>query len=165
MPRHVCDPFNYAPYVVISKGFKSGLLGGQNGSRGEQLGLSWQFQRASVISLMCTICIEDPPREFDCWLVYINNWCKLTDAFRKDCHPKSALEPFQRLRGSSQCVLSSDFSSLVYWNLRWTVLKSYILPHRHKQLISDIQRTELFPLLSAQCEGFDGRGSSIILRI
>jgi len=66
---------------------------------------------------------------------------------------KSVLEPFQRLRGSSQCVLSSDFSSLAYWNLHWTVLKPYILPQRYKRLISDIQRIELFPLLNAQREG------------
>ncbi|EGI63374.1 hypothetical protein G5I_08245 [Acromyrmex echinatior] len=68
-------------------------------------------------------------------------------------HPKSAFEPFQRLQGSSRCVLSSDSSSLAYWNLRWTVLKPYILPQRHKQWISGIQRTELFPLLSARREG------------
>ena len=37
---------------------------------------------------------------------------------------------------------------------------SYILPQYHKQLISDIQRTELFPLLST----FDDHGFSIILR-
>ena len=42
----VCVSFN-APYIFqrstlhTSKRFNSGLLGGQNGSRGEQLGLSW----------------------------------------------------------------------------------------------------------------------------
>jgi len=69
-------------------------------------------------------------------------------------NPKSALEPFQRLQRSLRCILSSDSSSLAYWNLRWTVLKSYIFPQRHKWLISSIQRTELFPLLSTQREDF-----------
>jgi len=53
---------------------------------------------------------------------------------------------------SSRCVLSSDSSSLAYWNLRWTVLKPYILPQRHKRLILGIQ-IELFPLLSVQPKG------------
>jgi len=49
-------------------------------------------------------------------------------------------------------VRSFDFSSLVYWNFRWIVLKSYIL-QRYKRLISGIQRTEyslsVQPLMSA----------------
>jgi len=77
--------------------------------------------------------------------------------FHNDCPGSSeiSLEPFQQLRGFSRCVLSSDSSSLAYWNqnLRWIVLKPYILSQCHKRLISSIQRTELFPLLSAQCEG------------
>jgi len=69
-------------------------------------------------------------------------------------YPKS-LEPFQRLRGFFRMT-----SSLAYWNLRWTILK----PQRYKRLISDIQRTELFSLLSAaSAKAFDDRDSSIIL--
>jgi len=74
-------------------------------------------------------------------------------------HLKSALQPFQRLRRFSRCVLSSDSSSVAYWNLRWTILKPYILPQR---LISSIQRTELFPLLSAQREDLRWSRPSII---
>ena len=112
--------------------------------------LSWQLQRAS---LMCTICIESPPRQFDALLARLHQQSMLIFATIALGHPKSAFEPFQRLQGSSRCVLSSDSSSLAYWNLRWTVLKPYILPQRHKQWISGIQRTELFPLLSARREG------------
>ena len=109
-----------------------------------------QPQRAS---LMCTICIEGPPRQFDALLARLHQQSMLIFATIALGHPKSAFEPFQRLQGSSRCVLSSDSSSLAYWNLRWTVLKPYILPQRHKQWISGIQRTELFPLLSARREG------------
>ena len=111
--------------------------------------LSWQPQRAS---LMCTICIEGP-RQFDALLARLHQQSMLIFATIALGHPKSAFEPFQRLQRSSRCVLSSDSSSLAYWNLRWTVLKPYILPQRHKQWISGIQRTELFPLLSVRREG------------
>ena len=114
----------------------NGLLGGQNGSRDEQFGLSWQSQRASVVSLMCTICIEGPPWQFDALLARLYQQSMLIFATIILDHPKSALEPFQR--GSSRYVFSNDSSSLAYWNLRWTVLKSYILPQRHKWLISSI---------------------------
>jgi len=59
------------------------------------------------------------------------------------------LEHFQRKMGVL-AVRSFDSSSLAYWHLRWTVLKPYILPQRHKRLILGIQRMELFSLLSAQ---------------
>ena len=69
-------------------------------------------------------------------------------------HPKSALEPFQRLRESSRCVFSSDSSLLAYWNFRWFQNHIFcIRTQRHKRLLTGIQRTELFPLLSAQREG------------
>ena len=68
-------------------------------------------------------------------------------------HLKSVLEPFQRLRWSSQNVLSKDSSSLAYWNTFVRLFWSRIFCQRHKRLLSGIQITELFPLLSAQRKG------------
>jgi len=47
---------------------------------------------------------------------------------RNDC-PESEISAWALLT-------TAGASSWVYWNLRWTVLKSYILPQRHKRLIS-----------------------------
>ena len=126
-------------------------MGTENGRRATRLVLR-QPQRASVVSLMCTICTKDPPRQFDTMLTRLHQQSMLIFATIALDHPKSAFEPFQWL-GYLRCVLSSNSSSLAYWNLRWTILKPYILSQRHKWLISGIQRTELFPLLSAQREG------------
>ena len=110
------------------------------------------------LSLMCTICIESPPRQLTRRIVdsLTPQQSILIFATITLGHPKSGLETFRgldSLRGSSRCVLSSDSSSLAYWNLRWIVLKPYILPQRHKRLISSIQKTKLFLLLSAQRVG------------
>jgi len=64
----------------------------------EQLDLSWQPQRAFVVSLMCTICIEGLPRQFDALLVRLYQQSMLIFAMVALGHPKSALELFQRLR-------------------------------------------------------------------
>ncbi|KYM77646.1 hypothetical protein ALC53_11988 [Atta colombica] len=82
-------------------------------------------------SYLCTICIEGPPRQFDA-LFDLHQKSMLIFATIVLGHPKLALESFQRLRESSQCVFSSDSSSLIYWNLG--LLKPYILPQRHKYL-------------------------------
>ena len=112
----------------------------------EQFGLSWQPQRICRIFNMYDLSSSAIRR-------IVNSLIPIIDAnFRNDCHPKSALEPFQRLQRSLRCILSSDSSSLAYWNLRWTVLKPYILSQRHKRLILGIQ-IELFPLLSVQSKG------------
>jgi len=73
--------------------------------------------------------------------------------FRNDCPGLSeiTLELFQQLRESLRCVLSSDSSSLAYWNFRWTVLKSYILSQRQKRLI--YPKNRIISLLSAQRKG------------
>jgi len=87
--------------------------------------------------------------------------------FRNDysSYPKLALELFQWLRGSSRYVLSSDSSSLEYWNLCWTILKPYILQQRHKWLISGIlKEPNYFRCWALSAKAFDDRGSSIILR-
>ena len=128
-------------------------LGGQNRSRGEQFSLSWQPQRAFVVSLRCMICIESSPQQFNALLARLHQQSTLIFATIALGHPKSTLESFQRLRGFSRCVFLSDSFSLTYWNLHWTVLKLYILLQHHNRLISGIQRTELFPLLSVQREG------------
>jgi len=48
----------------------------------EQLGLSWQPQRTSVVSLICTICIKGPPRQFR----IVGSLTPTIDAnFRNDC--------------------------------------------------------------------------------
>ena len=85
--------------------------------------------------------------------------------FRNDAlgHPKSALELFQRLRGSSQCVLSSDSSSLAHWNLRWIVLKPYILPQRHKRSLVS-KESNYFRCSALSAKACDYRGFSITLR-
>jgi len=62
----------------------NGLLGGQNGSRDEQFGLSWQSQRASVVSLMCTICIEGPPWQFDARMLDVSLIPTIDANFRND---------------------------------------------------------------------------------
>jgi len=98
---------------------------------GEQLGLSWQHQRTSVVSLMSTICIESLLRQFDALLARLYQQLMLIFATIALGHLKSALST---TAGSSRCVLSSDSSLLAYWNLRWTVLKSYILPQRHNTI-------------------------------
>jgi len=41
-------------------------------------------------------------------------------------HPKLALEPVAGI-----LAFFRNSSSLAYWNLRWTVLKPYILPQHH----------------------------------
>jgi len=61
---------------------------------------------------------------------------------------KSVLKPFQRLQGSSRCILSSDSSSLTY-SLEPSLDCSYILL-RHKWLISDIQNRIISWALSAK---------------
>jgi len=141
-------------------------LVGQNGSRSEQLDLSWQPQRTFVVSLMCTICIEGPPRQFDALLARLYQQSMLIFATIA-LSPKSALKLFQWR--SLWCVLSSDSSSLAYWNLRWTVLKPYILSQCHKRLILGIQRTvdlrypkNYFCYWALSAKTFDDR-SSIIL--
>jgi len=106
---------------------------------------------------MCTICIEGLPRQFDALLAHLYQQSMLIFATIALDHPKSALESFQWLRRSSRCVLLNGSSSLIYWNLRWTILKPYILPQHHKRLISGIQRIELFPSLSTQREGLRSR--------
>ena len=122
----------------------------------------WESRRAT--RLLILVASESICRIFNLYDLYqrfssairriVDSLTPTIDAnFRNDCPGSSALKFFQRLRGSSRCVFSSDSSSLTYWNFRWTVLKQYILPQRHKRLISGIQRTELFPLLNAQCEG------------
>ena len=104
-------------------------------------------QRAFVVSLMCTICIEGPPRQFDA-LFGLHQKSMLIFATIALGHPKLALESFQRLRKSSRCVLSSDSSSLIYWNLGLLNIFCHNVIN-----ISGIQRTQLFSLLSAQREG------------
>jgi len=88
MPRLVCDPFNYAPYVIV-QGLNLG--GDQNGSRGEQLGLSSE----SICRIFNVIYIEDSPRQFDALLVLTPTIAN----FRNDC-------PFirnQRLSSFNNC--------------------------------------------------------------
>jgi len=119
----------------------------------EQLAWSWQLRREFVASLMCIICIKDLPRQFDALLARLHSQFIIFATIVLDL-PKSVLGSFRPLQGSSRCVLSSNSSSLAYWNFHLIVLKHYILPQRHKQLISDIQKTELFPLLIVQCEDF-----------
>jgi len=94
----VCDnlSFNCTSYVVGSPR-ESGLLGSQNGSRGEQLGLSWRSQRASLVSLIYTTCIEGLPRQFDALLACLHQQSMLIFATIALDHPKSALESFQRI--------------------------------------------------------------------
>jgi len=154
MPRLTCDPFNYAPYVVQRK-FKSELLGGQNSLdqnismlSKSQFWIKW-LMWAGASSCWKTYSLPDATVSIHASLHPSE---RATIGSIELSHPKS-LEPFQRLRESSQYVLSSDSSSLVYWNLNWTVLKPYILPQRHKRLILGIQKkTKLFSLLSAQRE-------------
>jgi len=91
---------------------------------------------------MCTICIESPSRQFDA-LARLHQQSMLIFATVALSYSKSALESFQWLRGFSWCVLSNDSFSPVYWNLHWIVLKSYILPQRHKRLISEYPKNQI----------------------
>jgi len=115
-----------------------------------KLAWSWQFRRGS---LMCMICIEDLPRQFGALLAHLYPQLMLIFATIVLDLPKSTLGFFRPLQGSLWCVLSNDSSSLAYWNFRLIVLKHYILSQHHKRLISDIQKTELFPLVIVQREG------------
>jgi len=88
--------------------------------------LSWQPQRVSVVSLMYIY--------FDIWSIskiFFGNSMHfgsftptiLIFATIVLSYSKSALST----TAGVLAVLPSDSSSLAYWNLRWTVLKSYIL--------------------------------------
>jgi len=87
--------------------------------------------RASVVSLMYTICIEGLPRQFDALLARLHQQSMLIFVTIALGHPKSALEPFQDCRGPRSAFFQINLLE------SWTVLKPYILPQRHKRLISN----------------------------
>lgn len=156
MPRFVGNPFNYAPYVVV-QGIQIWAIRRPEFLGPKHINIESQFWTNKDTKIICHIFnVYDLYRRFSSAIRRIvGSLTQSTPIFATIVldPPKSALELFRQLRGSLWCVLSSDSSSPAYWNFCWTVLKSYTLSQRHKRLISGIQRTKLFPLLSAQREG------------
>jgi len=76
---------------------------------------------------MCMIWIEDFPPQFDALLSRLHPQLMLIFATIVLDLSKSALGSFRPLQESSPCVLSSDFSSLAYWNFRLIVLKHNVI--------------------------------------
>jgi len=76
---------------------------------------------------MYTIYIEGPPQQFWC---IVGSLTPTIDAnFRNNCHGLSEISVWAlSMTAEVLAVRSFDSSSLAYWNLRWTVLKPYILP-------------------------------------
>jgi len=126
-------------------------LGGQNGSRrATRLALTASESICRIFNVYDLY--EGPSRQFDALLVRLHQQSMLI--FVTIAHPKM-FESFQRRRGSSRCILSSDSSSLAYWNLRWTILKPYILPQCHKRLIS--KEPNYFCCWALSAKAFDAR--------
>ena len=114
----------------------------------------WQPQRTSVISLMCTICIDLYRRSSSAIRRIVGSLIPTIDAnFCNACPESFKISPFNDCESPRDAFFRV---TLPRWHTGTFVeLKLYILPQRHKQLISGIQKTELFPCWAPSAKAFD----------
>jgi len=102
---------------------------------------------------MCTIYIEDPPQQFRC---IVGSLTPTIDAnFRNNCHGLSEISSFYDCGGPRGAFFRLFFAGILKPSLDCS--KAIYFATSHKQLISSIQRTELFSLLSANAFDMDLR--------
>ena len=148
MPRLVCDPFHFIR--SCPRNLNLGCCKARMGTEASNSAACPGSLREHL-SLICTICIKGSPRQFDALLIRLHQQSMLIFATIalghqrlssfNDCgDPRGAFFRVTLPRWKFLLELSLDCSKTIYFA---NVINGW----------SGIQRTELFPLLSAQCEG------------
>jgi len=131
----------------------------------EQLGLSWQHQRASVVFLMCTIYIEDSLRQFDALLARLHQQSMLI--FATDCPGSSEINAW---------ALSTTVGILAMRSFEWLFFAGILEPSLNCSKVRKFDCSNILPqrqfkesnyfhCWAFSAKVFDDRGSSSILRI